>query len=264
MENIDMAIELMGNRRSDTRLQTRLRAFLGDDMPEALAGSAVPVWMTPYVAGGCLAEIQFARTVAVTAGRALLTSYVEDDFTITNAAKVAVWRPKIVWPNGQQTRSWIVEESRRANGVSKVGTAETVYGCSVEEYQESLGNLAFQSAGVKRPQAIDLSSWYERQSTLQNQGRSAAAYYPAVMAVAAAAGVLFRYRANNPLTTRFRQDIAAPAAGYVKEALGVEPIIVEQEPPVNGPFNNLSGLDAATAALFQQSPLSVKQETLVL
>ncbi len=264
MNDVNMAIEIMGNRRSDTKLQIRLRNFLGDDLPEAFTGNDVPVWMTPYVAGGSTAEINFARAIEPTVGRAVLASYIQDDFTITNAAKVAIWRPKIVWPNGQQTRSWLVQDASRANGISKVGLAETMYGCSVQEYQEVLGGLAFSAAQVTRPQVADLSSWYERQSARQNQSRSAVAYYPAVMAVAAAAGVLYRYRANNPLTARFREEVAAPATAYIKETLGVEPLIVERDPLVNGQFNNLSALDARTAALFQKSPLSVKQETLVL
>jgi hypothetical protein len=259
MTDLEQAIEIIGNRRTDSRLIKAVGKFLDSDLPSIISKDAVPVSYAPHVAGGTNAEIHFAKEVRANDGIPVLTSYIEDRFTVSNPAKVNHWRPKIAWPKGQITRQWIVAPQFRQGQPIGVGTTPTIYeqdgeGVSVQDYQLAIGAIAFggNQAG-DMPEIVDYSSWYTRQSDLRNSKRSAVGYYPAVMALYSVYGVLFRY-ANQPgeaSVTEFRRTIVDPAAEISAEALGVKPVLVTRECPNDGSVTNMSGISTIDMAFLQ-------------
>ncbi len=255
MKSIESAIEIIGNRRQDSRLVKKASNLLGNDIPDTIKAVNMPICIAPHVAGGTIAELEFAKEVIASGAQPIWTSYIEDRFTTRNPVKVNHWRPRIAWPKGQLTRQWIVPETVRKDPGIGIGAAPTVFESgvriiSVAEYQGSLAKLALEAASSTiEPLTIDYSEWYSRQSALRGMSRSAKGYYSAIMALYSVFGVLFRYdnQPGNQDLLSFRQSVAIPAAEFVKDKLGVEPVIVSRDYPENGMVTDLSQLERAGA-----------------
>lgn len=254
---LEQAAEIMGNRRADTRLQARVRDFLGEDVAEGpfsgFEGQA-PAVRAEYVARPTLGDLDFMRT-AVRAGLQPWTVTKEGErYTSTNEKKANMLRPCIALPKGQVVRQRITEGSS-TRPQSFEGFAfdaiPTVSGGSLTDWWGDVRRyvLAREDLAGCMDLTYDISGWYYRQSarsdgsldapsagSLYSQRENAigasiasmseaARYYTPLMGLYAGRAALFCDYSQFP-TFRY----AEPAFEAAAEALGVDPIIVAWRP----------------------------------
>ncbi len=231
----DKAAEIIGNRRSDSRLNQKLRDFLKDNIPEGPfgdSGSALPPAIrAEYLARSTVGDLDYMTNVAAYGMEPWTISYEADLYgKAPNPKKANMYRPRLALPKGQLVKLRVVDEKQVTAEVG-IGEYPTYFGISLSNWWLKLREYVLKREGMaaNTDKLYDISEWYDAQARTagykESEASKATYYYPKLMGLYAVRAALY---CDFEAFPSFKY--AEAACQQAREVLGVSPIIVKWRP----------------------------------
>ena len=230
---IDEVQGILNERKNNEELQQKLRLITFDIEPGGpyeCSDEEASLVFAEYVARPTNRDIDFALRAVKNGLSPTWATYRTDKFTTTNKKKVGMLRPPLAFPNGQNTRQWIVEAQDRQAPNIEIGNVKTRFNSrlTVSEYWQELRKLVLPRWGLDQSidSVVDLSDAYRRWATMngENGDSIAKGYYGAIMGMYAGRTALYADFDSYP---EFKTKVAQPAYEAVADITGFEPVIVK-------------------------------------